>query len=107
MSTRIIKINRGDSYEFTIKAPKLAINDNNVYDGVYLAILYPNQRVEDAVILKGIYTKAEQDEKTGEIKIKLTPNDTKHLVPGVYYYTVKLQRGGSLADLGVTKEAGL
>lgn len=99
MSTRIIKINRGDSYEFTITAPELTVND-----GVYLAVSFPNQHAEDAIILKGIFTHAEQEPETGEIKVKLTPHETKRLAPGVYYYTVKLQKGGSLADLGASDE---
>ena len=99
MSTKIIKVNRGDSFEFTVATPELTATD-----GVYLAIMYPHQRVEDAVVIKGIYTVAEQDPESGEIKIKLTPYDTKYLATGVYYYTVKLQKGGSLADLGATEE---
>jgi hypothetical protein len=63
----------------------------------------PNQQLEDAVIIKG-YTLEDQNIETGEIKIKLTPYDTKYLAPGVYYYTVKLHIGGSLADLGATEE---
>lgn len=98
MSTRIIKINRGDSFEFTIDAPELSAND-----GVYFAIVYPNRSIEEAVLIKGVYTQAEQAEE-GKIKVKLTPNDTRHIAVGVYYYTVKLQKGGSLADLGTSKE---
>jgi hypothetical protein len=99
MSTRIIKINRGDSFEF-----KMAINEKNkcfekhllaVNEAVYFALLYPHQRFEDAILIKG-YTLEDQDVETGELKIKIEPNDTRTLTPGVYYYTVKLQRGGTL-----------
>ena len=37
----------------------------------------------------------DQNIADGSIKIKITPNDTRLLKPGVYYYTVKLQRGGT------------
>lgn len=102
MSNKIIKINRGDSYEFTVTIPKkenplenYILQDNT--DVVYFAILFPHQPFEKTCPeqVKG-YTAAEQDPKTGEITIKIEPNDTRRLATGVYYYTVKLQRGGTL-----------
>ena len=99
MSTKIIKINRGDSFDFEINVSEKN-NINKVHllnsnEAIYFALLYPHQRFEEAIILKG-YTLEDQDINTGDIKIKITPNDTKYLAPGVYYYTVKFQRGGSL-----------
>ena len=35
----------------------------------------------------------------GEITVNITPNDTRSLTPGIYYYTAKLQRGGTLEVL--------
>lgn len=98
MSTKIIKINRGDSYklivpileEFSSEKHLLASNE-----AVYFALLYPHQRFEDAILIKG-YTLEDQDVNTGNITIKITPNDTRTLTPCVYYYTVKLQKGGTL-----------
>ena len=100
MSTKIIKINRGDSYKFYISIPSIENPYINYIlderkDVVYFAVMNPHQRFEDSIILHG-YTAEDQDENTGEIEIKLTPNDTRQLTPGIYYYTVKLQRGGSL-----------
>lgn len=99
MSTRIIKINRGDSYELPVVIPR---KDDYIKpyfltskDALYFALMNPNQRFEDAIFVKG-YTLEEQDVKTGEVLLKITPNDTRALTPGVYYYTVKLQRGGTL-----------
>lgn len=109
MSTRIIKINRGDSFEFAIVIP----DKNDIYknyilkatDALYFALLCPHQNFEDAIILKGYSgSDPEVDNKTGEITIKLTHNDTKFLIPGVYYYTAKLHIGGSLEDLGASIE---
>jgi hypothetical protein len=99
MSTKIIKINRGDSYEFPVyitgkikyDIPYMLEADKDV---VYFAIMHPHQRFEDAIILQG-YTSKEQN-ALGEVLIKIEPNDTRRLAPGVYYYTVKLQRGGTL-----------
>jgi hypothetical protein len=93
MAKNIIKLNRGDSYTFALSIlDKYILTDN---DAVYFALLYPHQRFENAILIKG-YTVEDQDSETGEITIKITPNDTRGLVPGIYYYTVKLQRGGTL-----------
>ena len=98
MSTNIIKINRGDSFEFTIP-----IFDSNDYtkkhlltanEVVYFALLYPNSSFEDAFLMRG-FDSQDQNIADGSIKIKITPNDTRSLKSGVYYYTVKLQRGGT------------
>ena len=102
MSTKILKVNRGDSFECTTIIPSRDI-DNKYYlltakDALYFALMYPHQKFEDAVIIKG-YTVEDQNVKTGEIVIKLTPNDTRRLEPGVYYYTTKLQRGGTLETI--------
>ena len=102
MSTMILKINRGDSFEMSAMIPD---RDNSTSyfltanDVLYFALLYPNQPFEEAIILKG-YTHEDQDVKTGAIKIELTPSETRHLSPGVYYYTTKLQRGGTLESVG-------
>lgn len=99
MSTSIIKINRGDSFEFSIDN-LTSLETSSPYllaatDAVYFALMYPHQRFEDAILIKG-YTVEDQDVETGIIKVKITPNDTRSLAPGIYYYTVKLQRGGTL-----------
>ena len=101
MSINIIKINRGDSYEFTISIPEKNNEAKNYFltanDAVYFALLYPQQRFEDAIMIKG-YACDDQD-TDGNIKIKIIPNDTRSLTPGIYYYTVKLQRGGTLENV--------
>ena len=105
MSTKIIKINRGDSFEISV-----VITDKNDStkpyiltgaDALYFALMYPNQRFEEAIFVKG-YTLEEQNFETGEVILKIVPNDTRTLTPGVYYYTVKLQRGGTLEVLDST-----
>lgn len=109
MSTRIIKINRGDTFEFATLIPDRNDASKNYIlkatDALYFALLFPHQNFEDAIILKGYSgSDPEVDRATGEIKIKLTHKDTKHLRPGVYYYTTKLHVGGSLEDLGASSE---
>ena len=102
MSYNIIKLNRGDSYEFTINvAEKINSFKDSILaesEAIYFALLYPHQRFEDAILVKG-YGQEDQDVKTSEITIKITPKMTRNLAPGIYYYTVKLQRGGTLDDI--------
>lgn len=108
MSKNIIKLNKGDSYEFRVRIPdKKDTTKNHVFsdtDVVYFAILYPHQPFNaacSALPIKG-YTIADQiDENgnsTGELLIKIEPKDTKCLAPGIYYYTVKLYCGGVLNE---------
>lgn len=100
MSTYIIKINRGDSFDFDLPIPSLSKTD-----AVYFAIMHPHQKFEDAIFIKGYKgNDPEVNNKTGNINIKILPSETKLLEPGVYYYTIKLYRGGSLEDLGATRE---
>ena len=102
MSTKIIKVNRGDSYELDIKVFR-GNDSTKTYlltptDAVYVALLYPHQKFEDAIWIKG-YTLEDQNVANGEITVKITPNDTRALTPGVYYYTAKLQRGGTIETI--------
>ena len=72
---------------------------------LYFALLYPQQNFEDAIIIKGYSgSDPEVNQNSGEITIKLSHNETKHLIPGVYYYTTKLHIGCSLEDLGASIE---
>lgn len=102
MAKNIIKINRGDSYNFIINIPDKKFIDKNYIltgtDTLYFALLYPHQKFEDAIIIKGYdHTDhiVEKGTNTGEILIKIEPKDTIKLAPGTYYYTVKLYKGGT------------
>ena len=108
MSTRIIKINRGDTFEFIANIPDKTDPGSKYIlkptDALYFAIMVPHQKFEDALILRGYRGgDPEINSATGEISIKLTHRDTIKLIPGVYYYTTKLQIGGSLEDLGASE----
>lgn len=94
MATNIIKITRGDSFSFEFDYPLLKANEV-----IYFALLYPNQAFEDAIIIKG-YTLEDQNVADGSFAIKLSPRETRSLAPGVYYYTIKYQRGGSIDTVG-------
>lgn len=105
MAKNIIKLNRGDSYEFIVTIPDKENRANNYIlnssDVVYFVLLYPHQRFEDAILIKG-YDHTDQiienGINTGEILVKLMPGDTKYLAPGIYYYTIKLYSGGTLNE---------
>ena len=107
MSTKIIKLNRGDSYEFTLSIPDKTDSSINYLltekDVIYFAIMSPHQPFEKAFLLQG-YTSEDQDAESGEILIKVTPNDTRSLATGIYYYTVKLQRGGTIGVINDSDE---
>lgn len=89
-----IRINRGDSFE----AP-LFINDGNCLDPqrhiieedekVYFGVIEPNKFWEQAII-KQIYTSESEKTEDGDIIIKISPDETEYLIPGTYYYQIKL-----------------
>ncbi len=89
----IVAVTRGDTFSIPIFLNKgTAINpvryvlgDN---DTLYVGIMEPNQPFEQAIIKKK-YTK--DDLNTHEdIVLRLESSDTVCLIPGKYYYQVKL-----------------
>jgi hypothetical protein len=95
VANRIIKINRGDSYEFEVAIPdqKNIDPETTVTDIIYFALVYPHQRFEDAILTNGYdYTDYVVEDGEAKIIIKVEPKDTVLLAPGIYYYTVKLYR---------------
>lgn len=102
MSANVIKLNRGDTMSLNVLitagsdcVKKYLLTPADI---VYFALVSPHQKFEEAILIKG-YTLEDQNVDTGEITIKITPNDTRSLAPGIYYYTVKFQRGGTLEIL--------
>lgn len=91
----IIVINKGDTF-----ATKLFINVGGVastesyslspLDKVYFAICEPNQEFENGVVRK-MFTPTVDEDGELEIEIKLNPSDTENLLPGTYYYEIKLK----------------
>lgn len=90
----IIRISRGDSFE----AP-LFINNGDCLnperhiieddEKVYFGVREPNKFWEQS-ILKQIYTSKSEKTEDGDIIIKINPNETEYLIPGTYYYEIKL-----------------
>lgn len=94
----IITVNRGDSFRLpmvlnygtNLEPMNYQMSQNSV---VYFAVMEPNQPFEDALIRKK-YTMDDVD-VDGNIVIKFRPQDTQCVLPGKYYYQVKLQRFNS------------
>lgn len=91
----IITINRGDSfsYDFKVQLGKPLYKVKYVLtpqDKVYLGVGEANQPFEDA-LLKQVYTDADLN-SNDEITIKFKPQDTLKMLPGTYYYSIKLSQ---------------
>lgn len=105
MSKNIIKIVRGDTYEFALS---ILDESNNPYilkgnDTIYFGLMEPNAPFERAILRKKItadtLTSINDYANLSEVSkydvsedpvIPIFPTDTVNLLPGVYYYSVKL-----------------
>ena len=90
----IVEMFRGDSLELIldIRDGSAMVNDKYLIssnDTIYFALMEVNQKFENA-ILKKVYT-VENIDSEGNIKIKIFPSDTSSLLPGKYYYTIKMR----------------
>ena len=88
----IIMLNRGDTYEFD-----LTIDDANSADGryhiqgddtVYFGIMDPHQPFEEALVKKRFTV--DDTDASGNLTVVIEPEDTLDLLPGTYYYSVKI-----------------
>lgn len=90
----IVRVNRGDSFELPIILLVGDSIDHKTYeltdsDTLYIGIMEPNQPFECALIRKK-FTKDNLDED-GNISVRFWPEDTMCVLPGKYYYQVKLE----------------
>lgn len=90
----IIVINRGDNFstQLFINKGESGIPENYVlseWDRVYFSICEPNQSFEAGVVRK-IFT-YECLTEDNAVEITLKPSDTINLLPGTYYYEIKLK----------------
>ena len=91
---RLISLERGDSGSFSVKIDTgdpihpdpYTLQEN---DRVYFGVIEPNTPFEMSVIKK-VYGPGDQVDNF--ITIELKPSDTEFLMPGVYYYEVKLYK---------------
>ena len=94
-SNGIITVNRGDAFDFplTLNLGSSMIHEKynmEPTDVLYLGIMEPNQQFETAIVRK-MFTYEDLDEDNNII-INFWPEDTVCLIPGKYYYQVKLER---------------
>jgi hypothetical protein len=92
-SNGTVVISRGDSADIplfinqgTKVCPIRYVLSNN--DRLYLGIMEPNQKFEDALIRK-VYTRSNLND-FGDVVVKIYPEDTVNLIPGKYFYEAKL-----------------
>lgn len=90
----IIKMNRADSGMFLVELnygttlnPCIAELGEN--DHVYFGVMEPHKPFEKSLIKK-VYSSNDLDED-GYLKVKIDPIDTEYLLPGVYYYEIKVE----------------
>lgn len=106
----IISMSKGDSWKTSIfinLGTALEPAAYNLEDGdyVYFGVMEPNQPFKDALICKKLdktnrtpITTGSSDDnnkdgfKDGCVDLYFRSEDTEHLLPGVYYYEVKLLR---------------
>ena len=97
----IITINRGDYFTFTFHI-NLGTAMNPIFheliedEKLYLGVTEANQKFEYALIKK-VYT-AEDSNSDGSITIVFETDDTLNLLPGNYYYSIKLNQPVPIPD---------
>ena len=91
----VIVLNRGDSFSFdltlkdeTSEGGRYKLQGNDV---VYFGLMDPHQPFETAWVRKRYTVEDLDNPETGNLVINLEPKDTINLIPGTYYYSVKLK----------------
>ena len=105
----IISMSKGDSWKTSIfinLGTALEPSPYNLEEGdhVYFGVMEPNQPFKDALVCKKLGA-ADRTPKAGEeedadgdgfvdgyVDLYFDGKDTEHLIPGIYYYEVKLLR---------------
>lgn len=90
----VISMNRGDYAEIPLyfkegKFPyntPITMTDDDV---LFFGLMDPNQHFEHA-LLKKEYTGSSTIDKDGKFLLVLEPEDTLELMPGTYFYEIKL-----------------
>lgn len=58
---------------------------------IYLGITEPNQIFEEAAVKKSYTSTSPEVNENGDLVITLKSTDTEYLLPGKYYYEIKLR----------------
>ena len=104
-----IRLTRGDSFDVPlfINRGDKCYPDRYYLQGhpeatVYLGVMEPNQPFETALIRKK-YNYQSKFNENGDLIISFTPEDTENVLPGKYYYSIKIDRGNNRVDTIVPK----
>lgn len=92
----IITVNRGDSFTIPLVLNAGTAIEPVQYDAsqtsyLYFAVMEPNQPFETALIKKKYHIPTMERGNEGQLLIKFRPQDTQCVLPGKYYYQVKVQ----------------
>lgn len=99
-----VRLTRGDSMSFplfinrgTISSPVRYNIADHPEAAVYFGVMEPNQPFEKALIRKK-YNSESPITKEGDLVIILRPEDTLNVLPGKYYYSVKVDFGDDTVE---------
>lgn len=71
---------------------------------VYVGVMECNQRFENALIRKYYTSNSKSDvNENGDIVVNIKSTDTEYLLPGKYYYEVKVDLGDGNVDTVIPK----
>lgn len=97
----IISLVRGDTLNMNYKiydepcvicAEPYILKNNDI---LYFGIMLPNALFENAIIRKKFFC----SDMTGDsVKIRLSSDETANLIPGIYYYEIKLRKNVGTED---------
>ena len=100
-----VRLTRGDSFEAPlfinigdITYPIRYLISEHPDATVYLGVMECNQQFEEALIKK-IYTSQSPKTDKGDLIIQLRPEETEYLIPGKYYYQIKIADGNSVSTV--------
>ena len=99
-----VRLTRGDSMSFplfinrgTICTPVRYQIADHPEATVYFGVMEPNQPFEKALIRKK-YNSESPITQEGDLVISLKPQDTLNVLPGKYYYSVKVDFGDGTVE---------
>lgn len=104
-NNNIIRVIRGDS--FTLNFRDFVVNtlepDCTLHpgDSLYFGLMEPNKPFECALIRKKVTNDTESDMES--VFMEFSPEMTERIMPGVYYYSVKIERANGKVETLVKK----
>lgn len=95
----IVRVTRGDTFSLSVDINVGTQLQPILYnlkkgDVVYFGLMEPNKPFECAV-LKKAYSQKDQQKDNSSILMNFSHDDTAYLVPGNYYYMIKLVRSAN------------